>query len=208
MGSGRNGTFDILPDLRQWAILAVMPAENAKAAYEENNLNELIKKLLGVFIHNYIKMFSGQVHGLFLSPEEGHGLWNGRAVFGPLERNGPGWQGPIGILTRATIRVTKAHRFWKYVDEVARQMATAPGFVTSYGIGEAPLIKQATFSVWESREAMHAFAYKMPRHKEVIRKTYAEKWYSEDMFVRFRLLKAWNHPQLEAVIQQQESQTT
>jgi heme-degrading monooxygenase HmoA len=68
-------------------------------------------------------------------------------------------------------------------------MATAPGFITSVGIGEVPFIKQATFSIWESKEQMRSFAYKLPLHKEVIKKTHQEKWYSEDMFTRFKVIE-------------------
>ncbi len=145
-------------------------------------------------------MWNGKVQAILLEPQEGHGLWNGKEVFGILPKSGTGWQGPIAVLTRATIRLSKAKSFWKHVDSVASQMATAEGFVTSYGIGEIPFIKQATFSVWQSKQSMQDFAYKLPKHKEVVRKTHQQKWYSEDMFVRFRLLKVWNLPGLEAVV--------
>jgi hypothetical protein len=69
-------------------------------------------------------------------------------------------------------------------------MATAPGFITSFGIGEIPWIKQATFSIWESKEAMKAFAYGMREHSEVIQKTRRQKWYSEDMFTRFKIIES------------------
>ena len=77
------------------------------------------------------------------------------------------------------------------MDGVASQMNSAPGFITSVGIGEVPWIKQATFSIWESKEQMKQFAYKMQEHAEVIRKTRKENWYSEDMFVRFKILASY-----------------
>jgi hypothetical protein len=40
--------------------------------------------------------------------------------------------------------------------------------------------------VWENKEAMTTFAYKMQEHTEVIRKTRDEHWYSEEMFIRFK----------------------
>jgi hypothetical protein len=36
---------------------------------------------------------------------------------------------------------------------------------------------------------MKTFAYKMKHHKEIVQKTKAENWYSEDMFVRFKVVK-------------------
>ncbi|HLL42103.1 MAG TPA: hypothetical protein VK369_03145, partial [Segetibacter sp.] len=48
--------------------------------------------------------------------------------------------------------------------------------------------KQATFSIWKNKDGLKTFAYKMHEHIEVIRKTRQEKWYSEDMFVRFKII--------------------
>jgi heme-degrading monooxygenase HmoA len=50
-----------------------------------------------------------------------------------------------------------------------------------------PYFKQATFSIWESKAAMKAFAYGSQHHKDVVAKTRKEDWYSEDMFVRFKI---------------------
>ena len=96
------------------------------------------------------------------------------------------YDGILAVLTRATIRLNRLPNFWRHVDAVASQMSNADGFIISVGIGEVPWIKQATFSIWQSKEHMKNFAYKMKDHTEVVRKTRQENWYSEDMFVRFK----------------------
>ena len=101
----------------------------------------------------------------------------------------PVHEGPVAILTRATIRFSKLKAFWKNVNGVAAEDGRCRGFITSIGIGELPLIKQATFSIWQSMEAMKQFAYQDPRHLEVIKKTRQGRWYREDMFVRFKPIK-------------------
>ena len=68
-------------------------------------------------------------------------------------------------------------------------MATAAGFRFSIGVGEVPWIKQATFSIWNSKADMKAFAYGMKEHAAVIQKTRKEDWYSEDMFTRFKIIQ-------------------
>jgi len=95
------------------------------------------------------------------------------------------------LLTRATIRLKKLALFNEHVEEVSNDMRKADGFLFSVGIGESPRLKQATFSIWQSKEQMKQFAYKMKDHAEVIQKTRKENWYSEDMFVRFKVLKTW-----------------
>lgn len=182
LGCGKNGTFDIHPDWLQWGILTV---NDEWAMVNERKGNYTLS--YGSFINAWWKFFRCETFTIILEPMEGHGTWDGKEVFGKLPKQSD-YEGLIAILTRATIRLNRLKPFWKHVDAVATQMSNADGFITSVGIGEVPWIKQATFSVWKSKTHMKNFAYKMKDHAEVVRKTRAEKWYSEDMFVRFKIL--------------------
>ncbi len=195
MGSGRNGTFDKTPDWQQWAVLTVGLQQSTAGRQPESAIDQLtsidMQSAVGSqrssFITRYWKFFNCSTTTFILEPIEGHGLWDAKEVFGSLPKQ-TSYEGEIAVLTRATIRIKRLKRFWSHVDAVGSQMAAAEGFIRSYGIGEMPFIKQATFSIWQSKEHMKNFAYKMKDHAEVIRKTHEEKWYSEEMFVRFKVL--------------------
>jgi len=58
------------------------------------------------------------------------------------------------------------------------------------GIGENPFLDQATFSIWESPEAMKKYAYQSFDHSDVIKLTRDRKWYSEELFARFAILES------------------
>ena len=118
-----------------------------------------------------------------------NGLWNGANPFDYQAQN-PANAGPVAVLTRASIRLRRAPRFWRYVEPTSRALATAPGVQLAIGLGELPLVRQATFSVWESAEAMQQYAYRDARHREVIQLTRREGWYSEELFARFRVLSS------------------
>jgi heme-degrading monooxygenase HmoA len=186
MGSGKNGSFDKRPDWQQWAILSVSKSRYKQVQLKHYAADILLYKLYGAFITRWVKLFNCQTITYILQPIEGHGLWDKKMVFGELPHKTE-YEGIIAVLTRATIRFSRLKHFWKHVDGVAKQMASAEGFITSYGIGEMPFIKQATFSIWQSKEAMKNFAYQTKEHQEVIQKTRQQKWYSEDMFTRFAI---------------------
>ncbi len=183
MGCGKNGTFDKTPDWQQWAILTVQKSNNF--SFDDDTTNDLI---LGKFVAKWLAFFNCDTYTLLLDPIESHGLWDKKKVFG-IHSAKSAYDGPIAVLTRATIRMSKLKYFWKNVAPVASKMNAAQGFLFSVGVGEIPWIKQATFSVWESKESMKAFAYGMKAHAEVIKKTRKENWYSEDMFTRFKIIK-------------------
>lgn len=180
MGSGRNGSFDIRPDWHQWALLACFP-EGCET-----------EELAGIpsFIRWYWHLCGAATTTFILQPQEGHGRWDGKEIFGNLPKQND-LEGVIAVLTRATVRLKRLKRFWQHVDSVASQMKQSPGFITSYGIGEVPWIRQGTFSVWRSKEDMRRFAYQLPQHTAVIKKTRQEQWYSEELFVRFRILSVF-----------------
>jgi hypothetical protein len=172
MGSGKNGTFDIKPDFNQWALLFTMNAPS---------------EFIPPFIEFYFKFFRCDVKQFIMQPLEGHGLWDGKKVFGELSKQN-NYDSVVAVLTRATIRINRMKNFWRNVDAVANKMTIAPGFILSYGIGEMPWLKQATFSVWQNKASMKLFAYSMQQHADVIKKTRQENWYKEELFVRFKIL--------------------
>ena len=184
MGCGKNGTFDIHPDFNQWALMVFYDANELDSQTDTN----IPIKLVGGFIAGWWKLFKVKTNSFFLEPYAGHGSWDGREFIASNRRmEDP--PGEIGVLTRATIRLSRLRSFWRAVPAAAENLAQTEGLTFSVGIGELPFIKQATFSIWETAESMKNYAYKMRAHQEVIRKTRKEAWYSEEMFLRFKVIK-------------------
>jgi hypothetical protein len=182
MGSGKNGTFDIEPDLHQWAYLFVWESRDAFLNFQQNSL-----------IFNYIHKFSDQNFTFYLEPIQSHGLWDNTSPFGHKFAENLRENEKVVVLTRASIKVNKAADFWRNVPDIATGFSQNEGFIYSVGVGEAPLFKQATLSVWENETSMKAFAYKHKKHADVIKKTRTQQWYSEELFARFRLLGGSGH---------------
>jgi len=78
----------------------------------------------------------------------------------------------LAALTRASIRPAKAMAFWKH------------GCLLAAGLGEAPLLRQATFSLWRSEAAMDAYA-RSGAHLEAIRAAARHRFFTESLFMRF-----------------------
>jgi hypothetical protein len=173
LGCGKNGTFDINPDWQQWGMMATWANKNDFEYFKQHS-----------FVWKWWRFFTTEQWTILGTPHESHGKWDGKEPFGtPIaDKN---YAGKIAVLTRATIRLNKLSSFWGNVPTVASSMTHAEGFITSVGIGEVPFVRQATFSVWESLDDVKKFAYRQRQHAEVVKKTYTEKWYSEELFARF-----------------------
>ena len=113
----------------------------------------------------------------------GHGSWKGVDPLAGLETGSA--DGPVAIITRANVRRRSWKAFGRASEVVDAELHRAPGLIDVVGIGETPVGALATFSLWESLAAAREFAYSMPDHVEVMRRTRAEDWYSEEMFARF-----------------------
>ncbi len=112
-----------------------------------------------------------------------HGQWRG---VDPLEGMVKGDRnGAVAVVTRADVRRTAGRAFGRAAREVDAELHTARGLIDVVGIGEAPVGRLATFSLWESMAAVRTFAFAMPRHQEVIEQTRDGDWYTEEMFARF-----------------------
>ncbi|TKK70829.1 spheroidene monooxygenase [Ilyomonas limi] len=177
MGCGKNGTFDIRPDVQQWAVLITT-----------NELFTNYQSLYGRFIAAWWKRFHCELFTVVLQPTEGHGLWDGKMPFGNLPKQ-TSEDGITAVLTRATIRPSRLKAFWQNVSTAGAHLQEAEGFIMSVGIGEVPWIKQATFSIWQNKQLMKQYAYGTMQHATVIAKTRKEKWYSEELFVRFKVVQ-------------------
>jgi hypothetical protein len=125
----------------------------------------------------------------------GHGTWNGFDPLAGLDEGIGDADAPVAIITRANVRRQSWKAFGAASEVVDVELHQAPGLIDVVGIGETPIGSLATFSLWQSRTAARDFAYKMPDHREVIRRTRAEDWYAEEMFARFEPYAAtgtWN----------------
>lgn len=179
MGSGRELGFSPLPDWSVYALLAVWENENAATNFFKTS---------EIFLR-YISHSSEQ-WTIFLKTRQVKGLWSGSNPFSPsseLEENNP----LIAVITRATIRSIKLIKFWKYVPTSQKPIQKGcEGLIFTKGIGEAPLLQMATFSLWADLDALKRFAYKSPEHQVAIKKTRQLDWYKEEMFVRFQPYKS------------------
>jgi hypothetical protein len=173
VGSGKNGTFSLKPDWQQWGLLAVWDNREAFDRFYQDS-----------FVSRWWNRYGCEKWTVLCEPLQSHGQWEGKEPFG--HENIQGYEGPVAILTRATVRFNRLKNFWSNVDEVSDLMRRSTGYIMSLGIGERPLYRQATFSIWNSLDDVKAFAYGSKEHSKVIRKTRDEDWYSEELFARFK----------------------
>lgn len=183
LGSGKGRVFSLTPDFYLYGLLAVW--ENEATADQFLQHSPIIQEY---------QQHCAAFYTLKLSPLKAHGLWDGVNPFSSNEHKNPTTK-LIAVLTRASINIKALPAFWKYGIQTSKAIENAPGLIAAIGLGELPFIRQATFSIWETEELMKQYAYKTAQHQEVIKKTRADNWYSEELFARFSVLSAsgtWN----------------
>ena len=184
MGSGKDPGFNPLPDWSVYALLCNW--ENEAAANDFLQQAPIFKRYQDHTTEQWT---------IFMKPLHAKGLWSGVNPFNPstdLDKTNP----LIAVITRATIRKKNLIQFWRYVPISQHPIIHGcEGLIYTKGIGEAPLVQMATFSIWRSIEDLKNFAYNSPEHKEAIAKTHRIDWYKEEMFARFQPYKSigkWN----------------
>ncbi|MEM1327019.1 MAG: DUF3291 domain-containing protein [Bacteroidota bacterium] len=172
LGTGGDRGFSIFPNFKVYGLLSVWESEaDARHFFDQNKAFQQFCQRSEDQWTVYLKTIKAQGEWAGENPFESTATYDSTA--------------PVAVLTRATIYAKHLHRFWKYVPRVSKSIHAKKGLLFSVGVGELPLIQQATFSLWESSDAMIAYAYKSQYHKEVVQKTRELGWYKEELFARF-----------------------
>ncbi len=171
MGSGRGG-FGVLPDWSRYALLGVWENDAAADVFFESSLM------------NTFRRRAAEIWSVKMLPLRTHGLWDGVEPFVPQSVTPPPGL-PVAVLTRASIRAGALLDFWRHVPQASRNLYGSDALLYSVGVGEKPLVQQATVSFWRDATALEGFAYRQSGHKEIVRRTRERKWYSEELFARF-----------------------
>ena len=175
LGTGSGNGFSIKPDFSTFGFVSVFNSESQAIDFTKSKEMMQYKNTASNFSFVFMKTIKSQ------------GEWSKQNPFKnsvKFDKNKP-----LAVITRATIKPKLAHKFWKYVPSVSKSMDAYKELVFSKGIGEFPLLMQATFSVWSSADAMMNYAYSNPKHAEMVKKTRELQWYSEELFARFEPYK-------------------
>jgi spheroidene monooxygenase len=171
MGSGKNAGFSVSPSSTHQSLFCLFNTlENANG-----------------FIHTspLLKWYQDHANELFIVKLKAYsvkGKWSGQQL---TEAIAPPASGPIASLTRASIKPLKAVSFWTKAPPAEIDLLATEGCIISAGVGEAPILRQATFTIWESQAAMDAYA-RSGAHAAAIKAAMHGQYFSESMFVRFQ----------------------
>jgi hypothetical protein len=86
-------------------------------------------------------------------------------------------------------------RFYRAIEPPVAQLGRSADCSRPSASASCRSAAKATFSLWRSLADAQDFAYRSAAHGEVVRRTRAEDWYSEELFARFRRYGstgAWN----------------
>ena len=191
MGSGHGGGFSLRPSATHQGLICTF-----------SHLDLALKFLDSPAIQAYRSRARECWTGV-LSVQSARGHWDKQAwqtssaqalgVWGDQAAQSEGLDGrpnsrPFAVLTRASIVPTKAMAFWRYAPAAQADLGQAPGCLLAMGLGEAPLVRQCTFSLWQDTAAMLQYA-RQGAHQVASAAAYKHQFFSESLFVRMQVLQ-------------------
>jgi hypothetical protein len=171
LGSGVDGGFGLRPGWDCQGVFGVFDDLEQAQAFAFHS------PLAASYANHAVEGFA-----LTLLVTSARGSWDGERLYARASVAPSG--GPVAALTRASIRPSRMVRFWKHSPASEESLQRAAGCRVAIGLGEAPLLRQATFSLWESQPAMDAYA-RHGAHQTAIADARSGDMFSESLFARF-----------------------
>ena len=184
MGSGHEGGFGLRPSTSHQGLVCMFETlETAQAFLESESLFQ--------YKENSKEYWAG-----LLTVDSSRGQWSGQTWAATpqdmvenfkslaLNQQQNNW---LVTLTRASIKPTSTIAFWRYAPAAQADLHQTAGCLLAMGLGEAPLVRQCTFSIWKDTESMLNYA-KRGAHQQAIQAAYKNEFFSESMFARMRVL--------------------
>jgi spheroidene monooxygenase len=170
LGSGHEGGFGVRPSATRQGLFLTF--DDAAAAQ---------RFVAGSPVLAAYRAHAREMLVATLQACSSRGSWSGAAVQVSVPTPP---RGPLVSLTRASIRPRHALAFWRMAPSAERALEQVPGCRLAVGLGEAPLLRQCTVSLWDNAVALDAYA-RQGAHQQAIRAAYGGRYFSESMFVRF-----------------------
>jgi hypothetical protein len=184
MGSGYGNGFSLKPDFSTYALVCSWQYIEAARHFFDQSV-----------IFKRFKQQTEEYWTTYMHTTAAHGKWSGMEPFPVTALPADNTHSVIGVITRGTIATKHLYRFWKQTPAVSAAIAAQPGLIFTKGIGELPIVQQATFSLWQSKKDMVNFAYRHEAHTKVIKQTRELGWYTEELFAQFKPIASdgtWN----------------
>ena len=174
LGTGSKDGFSVIPDFSSYVMITSWENDDFRKKFiDENKLFQEIKNK------------SSRRIEIKIDPYNYIGSWNG---INPFKNKSSYKKGKIIVLTRARVRLNKLINFFISTSSAAKSINSRKGAEYYKGVGELPIIEQATISIWKSEQSMKDYAYSDKSHLKIINKARKNKWYSEELFVRSNIL--------------------
>ena len=170
LGSGQNGGCGLVPSPAHQGMFCVFDSEKLARDFIDS-----------AALTAQYRERSEELFFALLRIGSARGTWDGVALQADVALPE---HAPIATLTRASIRPAAVGAFWKHAPAAQASLQQAPGCALAVGLGEAPLFRQATFSLWDNTAAMQAYAHS-GAHGDAIKAAWQHQFFSESMFVRF-----------------------
>lgn len=171
LGSGYEGGFGVRPSFSHQGLFAVFGDDAAADAWlASSHQLKLYRERSTSWLTMKLRAYASR------------GAWDGvQPVSLSVEKPS---SGVIASLTRGSIRLSRARTFWSHAAGAQEAIAATPECLLAVGLGEAPLFRQCTFTLWRSEGALDAWS-RSGAHSRASQAALSGGHFSESLFARF-----------------------